>query len=136
MRRLNTFIGSPLERVEDFRFLRGRGQYVDDLAPEGVWHAAVVRSSVAHGRIRSIDVRAAQAMPGVHAVLTAGDLGDPVPKIPFRRPLAEILPFAQPVMAKERVRYVGEPVALVLAEGPELAEDAVAEVAVDIEHLS
>src|SRR5437660_52398 len=135
MRRLNTFIGSPLERVEDFRFLRGRGQYVDDLAREGLWHAAVVRSQVAHGRIRSIDARAARAMPGVRAVLTAADiardLGRPVPAIPFRRPLPAILPFAQPVIAQERVRYVGEPVAVVLAERAELAEDAIAGVIVD-----
>jgi aerobic carbon-monoxide dehydrogenase large subunit len=135
MRRLNTFIGSPLERVEDFRFLRGRGQYVDDLAPAGLWHAAVVRSQVAHGRIRSIDTRAARAMPGVHAVLTAADIGRPVPTIPFRRPLPEIMPYAQPVIADDKVRYVGEPIALVLADRPDLAEDAIAGVVVDIEHL-
>ena len=51
MRSVNTFIGSPVERVEDLRFLRGRGQYVDDLVRPGQWHAAIVRSSVAHGRI-------------------------------------------------------------------------------------
>src|SRR2546423_9093235 len=101
MRRLNTFIGSPLERVEDFRFLRGRGQYVDDLAREGLWHAAIVRSQVAHGRLRAIDTRAARAMPGVHAVLTAADIGLPVPTIPFRRPLPAIMPYAQPVIAHE-----------------------------------
>ena len=87
MRRLNTFIGSPLERVEDFRLLRGRGQYVDDLARPGQWHAAIVRSQVAHGRIRSIDTGAALAMPGVRAVLTAADIGPPIPIIPFRRPI-------------------------------------------------
>src|SRR5438067_1565724 len=116
MRRLNTFIGSPLERVEDFRFLRGRGQYVDDLARPGQWHAAIVRSQVAHGRIRSIDIGAALAMPGVRAVLTAADIGPPIPIIPFRRPIPRMAPYAQPVIAHDKVRYVGEPIALVLAD--------------------
>ena len=68
MRTVNSFIGSPVERLEDLRFLRGRGQYVDDLTRTGMLHAAVLRSSVAHGRIRSIDVSAALALAGVHAV--------------------------------------------------------------------
>ena len=71
MRRVNTFIGSPVERVEDLRFLRGRGQYLDDLTCAGEWHAAIVRSPVAHGRIRAIDAAAALSMPGVNAVVTA-----------------------------------------------------------------
>src|SRR2546423_3558381 len=135
MRRLNTFIGSPLERVEDFRFLRGRGQYVDDLARPGQWHAAIVRSQVAHGRIRSIDTGAALAMPGVRAVLTAADIGPPIPIIPFRRPIPRMAPYAQPVIAHDKVRYVGEPIAVVRAERAELAEDAIAGVVADIEHL-
>ena len=59
MRTVNSLIGSPIERLEDLRFLRGRGQYVDDLARKDMLHAAILRSSVAHGRIRSIDVSAA-----------------------------------------------------------------------------
>ena len=86
MRQLNTFIGSPVERVEDLRFLRGRGQYVDDLVRPGQWHAAVVRSPVAHGRIWAIATQPALASPGVHAVITAQDIGRPVPTVPFRRP--------------------------------------------------
>jgi aerobic carbon-monoxide dehydrogenase large subunit len=135
MRRLNTFIGSALERVEDLRFLRGKGQYVDDLARPGQWHAAMVRSPVAHGRLRSIDTRAALAMPGVNAVLTAQDIGRPIPIIPFRRPNPTIAPYAQPVIADKVVRYVGEPIAVVLADGAELAEDALQAVELDIEHL-
>ena len=135
MRRVNTLIGSPVERVEDLRFLRGRGQYVDDLAPAGLWHAAIVRSPVAHGRLRAVDTAAALAMPGVRAVLTARDIGTPIPTIPFRRPTPTIVPFAQPVIAHTVVRYVGEPVALVLAERAELAEDAAQAVELDIEHL-
>jgi carbon-monoxide dehydrogenase large subunit len=135
MRRANTFIGSPVERVEDLRFLRGRGQYLDDLTRAGEWHAAIVRSTVAHGRLRSIDTAAALTMPGVRAVLTAADVGRPIPTIPFRRPNPTIAPYAQPVIADDVVRYVGEPLAMVLAEAPELAEDAAAAVAFDIDHL-
>ena len=75
MRTVNSLIGSPIERLEDLRFVRGRGQYVDDLAREGMLHAAVLRSSVAHGHIRSSDTRAALTRPGVHAVITAADIG-------------------------------------------------------------
>ena len=135
MRRPNTFIGSPVERVEDLRFLRGRGQYLDDLSRAGEWHAAIVRSPVAHGRIRSIDTAAALAMPGVNAVLTAGDIGRPIPTIPFRRANPTIAPYAQPVIAEEAVRYVGEPMAVVLADAAALAEDAAAAVTFDIDHL-
>jgi carbon-monoxide dehydrogenase large subunit len=134
MRRVNTFIGSPVERVEDLRFLRGRGQYVDDLVRPGTWHAAIVRSAVAHGRVRAIDTASALALPGVKAVFTASDLDKPIPTIPFRRPNPTIAPYAQPVIAEGVVRYVGEPLAIVIAEAPELAEDAAALVAVDIEH--
>ena len=135
MRNVNTFIGSPVERVEDLRFLRGRGQYVDDLVRPGQWHAAIVRSGVAHGRLRSVDTAAALATPGVHAVITAQDLGRPIPTIPFRRPNPTIVPFAQPVLADDVVRYVGEPVAMVLADSAERAEDGAQAVALDIEHL-
>src|SRR5262245_33792757 len=135
MRRLNTLIGSPIERVEDLRFVQGRGQFVDDLNRPGQWHAAIVRSPLAHGRIRSIDASAALALPGVRAVVTARDLGTQIPLIPFRRPNPTIAPYAQPVIAAEVVRYVGEPVAMVLAENAGLAEDAVQAVALDIEPL-
>jgi aerobic carbon-monoxide dehydrogenase large subunit len=135
VRNVNTFIGSPVERTEDLRFLRGRGQYLDDLTAPGQWHAAVVRSPVAHGRIRAIDAASALAMPGVHAVLTAADIDKPLPTIPFRRPNPTIAPYAQPVIAEEVVRYVGEPLAVVIAEAAELAEDAAAAVVFDIEHL-
>src|SRR5205085_7417901 len=109
MRSVNTFIGSPVERIEDLRFLRGRGQYIDDLDRQGQWHAAIVRSPVAHGRIRSIDAAAARAMPGVRAVLTAADIGGSIPTIPFRRPNPTVAPYAQPVLARSIVRYVGQP---------------------------
>ena len=136
MRTVNSFIGSPIERLEDLRFLRGRGEYVDDLTRPGMLHAAILRSSHAHGRIRAVDTARARVMPGVHSVITSADLGDPVPRVPMRlQPLPEFEPFAQPVIAHDKVRYVGEALAVVLAESPALAEDALAAIAVDIEPL-
>jgi carbon-monoxide dehydrogenase large subunit len=136
MRTVNSLIGSPIERVEDLRFLRGRGQYVGDLSRAGLLHATILRSSVAHGRIRSIDVSAALTLPGVHSVITAKDIGNRVPRVPMRlQPLPDFEPFGQPVMAETKVRYVGEALALVLADSAGIAEDALGLIEVDIEPL-
>lgn len=136
MRTVNSFIGSAVERVEDLRFLRGRGQYVDDLARPNQLYAAILRSSVAHGRIRSIDVKPALAIPGVHRVITAADIGPKVPTILIRlQPLPQLVPFQQPVIAHDKVRYVGEPIAVVLADSPAIAEDALDAIGLDIEPL-
>jgi aerobic carbon-monoxide dehydrogenase large subunit len=136
-RRANVLIGSPIERLEDPRFLRGRGQFVDDLARPGLLHAVVLRSSVAHGRIRSVDPAAARARPGVHAVITASDIGPEIPTIPLRLdPLPTFRLFQQPVIAQKKVRYVGEPIAVVVAESAALAEDALEAIVVDIEPLA
>jgi carbon-monoxide dehydrogenase large subunit len=131
----NTYVGAAVERIEDLRFLRGRGCYLDDLSRPGQWHAAFVRSAIAHGRIRTIDGTAALAMRGVRAVVTGADIGPAIPVIPFRRPNPTIAPYAQPVIAAQTVRYVGEPVAMLLADSPELAEDAALAVTLDIESL-
>jgi carbon-monoxide dehydrogenase large subunit len=136
MRTVNAFVGQPIERLEDFRFVRGRGQYVDDLARKDMLHAAILRSAVAHGRVRSIDVSRAQKMPGVHAVITAADLGDSIPLVPMRlQPMPEFEAFGQPVMARDKVRYVGEALAMVLADSAGAAEDALGAIEVDIEPL-
>ena len=133
----NSLIGSPIERLEDLRFLRGRGEYVDDLVRPGLLHAAVLRSPVAHGRIRKIDPAPALAMRGVHAILTGVDFGVAVPKIPLRQePLPAFRPYEQPVIAVDRVRYVGEPIAVVIADSAGIAEDALDHVMLDIEHLT
>ena len=135
----NRLIGSPVERVEDFRFLRGRGQFVDDVPAELSLHAAILRSSVAHGRIRSIEASAALQRPGVHAVLTAADISQVLGAIPIITMRQELLPeyahFQQPVIASEKVRYVGEPIAVVVADSAALAEDALEAIALDIEPL-
>jgi aerobic carbon-monoxide dehydrogenase large subunit len=131
----NSFVGNPIERIEDLRFLRGKGQYVDDLCPAGLLHAVIARSAVAHGRIRRIDPRAALAWPGVRAVITAAEIGD-VPTIPLRQEqLAAFKPFEQPAIAVGKVRYVGEPLAVVVAQTIAAAEDAAEAVAIDIEEL-
>jgi carbon-monoxide dehydrogenase large subunit len=136
MRTVNAFVGQPIERLEDFRFVRGRGQYVDDLARNGMLHAAILRSAVAHGRIRAIDASRAKKVPGVHAVITAADLGDAIPLVPMRlQPMPEFEAFGQPVMARDKVRYVGEALAMVLADSAGVAEDALGAIEVDIEPL-
>jgi aerobic carbon-monoxide dehydrogenase large subunit len=132
----NTFIGSPVERREDLRFVRGRGEYVDDLTPDGLLHAVIFRSGIAHGRIRTINAAAALKIAGVHAVITAQDMPGGPPVIPMRlQPLPEFKPFEQPVIAAGKVRYVGEPIAVVLADSAAIGEDALEHIAVDIEPL-
>jgi hypothetical protein len=112
MKPTNALIGSLIERLEDLRFVRGPGEYVDDVTRVGLLHAAILRSSIAHGRIRSIDAAAARGLPRVHSIITAADIGSPVPIIPMRlHPLPELQPFLQPVMAHDKARYVGEPIA-------------------------
>ena len=136
MKTVNAFVGQPIERLEDLRLVRGRGQYVDDLARAGMLHAAILRSHVAHGRIRNIDISRAQKIPGVHAVITAADLGDSIPLVPMRlQPMPEFEAFGQPVMAHDKVRYVGEALAMVLADSAAVAEDALSAIEVDIESL-
>jgi aerobic carbon-monoxide dehydrogenase large subunit len=136
MRTVNAFVGQPIERLEDYRFVRGRGQYVDDLARTGMLHAAILRSHVAHGRIRNIDVARARKISGVHAVITAAALGDAIPLVPMRlQPMPEFEAFGQPVMARDKVRYVGEALAMVLADSAGVAEDALSAIEVDIEPL-
>src|SRR3984893_7182418 len=132
-RATNALVGSTIERIEDFRFLTGRGQYVDDLSFEEMLHAVIVRSSLAHGRIRSIDKSAALAHPGVHAVITATDMCCPVATIPLRREASpKYKAFEQPVIAHDKVRYVGEPVAVILARSQAAAEDALDAMVLDI----
>src|SRR5215468_1164232 len=132
----NSFVGSPIERREDLRFVRGRGQYVDDLCPDGLLHAVILRSSIAHGRVRSMDTSAALKLEGVHAVITARDMPGGPPRIAMRlQPLPEFKPFEQSVIADIKVRYVGEPIAVVLAASVTIGEDALEHIVVDIEPL-
>lgn len=136
MKGSNAYIGRPMERVEDLRMLRGRGTYVADVNRPDQLYAVILRSSVAHGTIKSIDVSEALALSGVHRVLTGKDLGNKVPVIPLRlQPLPQLEAFHQPVLADGKVRYVGEPIAVVVAESQALAEDAAERVALEIDTL-
>jgi carbon-monoxide dehydrogenase large subunit len=102
----------------------------------GLLFAVILRSSVAHGRLVSIDASAALAVPGVHSVITGADMPGGPPIIPMRlQPLPEFKPFEQPVIAHDKVRYVGEPIAVVLASSAAIGEDALEAIEVAIEEL-
>ncbi len=132
-----TRIGDPVKRIEDRRFITGRGRYVDDIAVAGLARMAVVRSPVAHADIRAIDVSAAAAMPGVLAVLTGADYAaDELGGIPclslsedYAGPDWRRTPF--PALVADRVRCVGDGVAVVVAETLAEAVDAAEQVDVD-----
>src|SRR6516164_2655697 len=126
------FIGRSVPRLEDRPLLLGLGRYAADISFPGQLQMRIVRSDVAHGTISSIDAKAARALPGVHAVWTHKDVAD-IPHIPFRLTgLKPLEPYQQPILAKDVVRYVGEPVAAVFADDPYLAEDAADQVALSI----
>ncbi len=129
------YIGRPLKRLEDRPLLLGRGRFAADQNFPGQLTMRVVRSSVAFGRIRRIDVRAALRASGVVAVWTFADV-ERVPPIDFRlSKVAGLEPFRQTVLAREYVRYVGDPVAVVFAEDVYAAEDAAELVELDIDEL-
>ena len=130
--------GARITRLEDPALLTGRGQFVDDMSLPGTLHAAFVRSPHGHARIRGIDSTAARAMPGVHAVFTADDMPARIAtgQIPMLVPNPAIrTPRTQIALARDEVCYVGQTVAVVVADSRHLAEDAAAAVAIDYEPL-
>ena len=130
-----SFIGRSVPRLEDGPLVTGRGRFAADMGFPHMLHMRVVRSGYAHGRITSIDSSEALALPGVVAVWTSADVAD-IPPIDFRLTRIEgLAPYRQPILAKERVRYVGEPVAAVFAADPYVAEDAADLVGVEIAEL-
>ncbi len=131
---INPPIGERVRRKETFRFVTGTGHYVDDLLPPGTLHAAFVRSSCAHARIKSIDTEAARAMPGVHAVFTGKDIAGRVK--PLRVGGSSILrPIKLYPLAVDKVRYFGEPLAVIVADSRYIGEDAAEAVNIDYEML-
>jgi carbon-monoxide dehydrogenase large subunit len=129
------FVGRSVPRLEDRPLLSGQGRFAADISFPGQWCMRVVRSPVAHGKLKSIDAAAALALPGVHVVWTAADVAH-IPPIPFRLTgLKSLEPYRQPVLAKDTVRYVGEPVAVVFAADQYVAEDAADLVELEIEPL-
>src|SRR5215470_2714579 len=134
---MNT-VGTSIKRLEDPRLLTGRGRYVDDVVRPGMVHAVIVRSAHAHAQLRHVDLRRALAHPGVFGGVTGADLGELMPVIPLRsgRERPGLAPYLQPPLARERVRYVGEPVAVLVAADRAAAEDARELVVIDYEPLS
>lgn len=133
---VSTNVGARQLRLEDDRLLRGRGRFVDDIDLPRQVYARFVRSTVAHGHLRRVDASAAQSAGGVLAVITADDLRDMGPMRPrWHQDEYDITPFLQPVLARDRVRYVGEPIAVVVAETEYAAEDAAELVVVEIDPL-
>jgi carbon-monoxide dehydrogenase large subunit len=128
-------VGAPLARREDERFVKGEAEYVDDLKVPGMLHAAFVRSMTAHARIVSIDAAGALELDGVHLLLTAEDTTE-LDDFPLMvRTGEEITGEIHPVLARGEVRYVGQPIAVVIADTPELAADAAELVWVELEEL-
>ena len=129
------FIGRSVPRLEDRPLLTGQGRFAADISFPGQWTMRVVRSPAAHGNIKSIDASAALKLPGVHAVWTHANVAQ-IPPIPFRLTgLKQLEPYRQLVLAKDVVRYVGEPVAAIFAENAYVAEDAAELVELSIESL-
>ncbi|MDB5509886.1 MAG: xanthine dehydrogenase, molybdenum binding subunit apoprotein [Hyphomicrobiales bacterium] len=128
-------IGRPLLRLEDPPLVTGRGRFVADISFPHQLHMRLVRSPHAHARINSISIEAALALPGVFAVWTARDIPEIGP-IDFREGKIEKLePYRQPVLAIDRLRYIGEPVAAIFASDAYIAEDAADLVTMDVEDL-
>src|SRR6516225_2716922 len=136
---MTSLIGARIPRLEDAPLLTGKGRFIDDIAVPGMLHACFVRSPHPHAAIRSIDGSAALALPGVHAVLTLDDLADVLAQRRMLRhsnsgtPLDRFWPFA---LTDGEASYVGEAVAMVLAQSRYLAEDAAAAAAVDYDVLA
>ena len=134
-----TLIGKEVKRVEDKALITGRGQYVDDLRLPGLLHIAIVRSPYGHAKINNVDVSAAANAPGIVAVFTGADLGEQLGSLPVGWALDEesagMKTPEHPPLAIEKVRYVGDAVAVVVGSSPAAASDAVALVDVDYEPL-
>ena len=135
-----TMQAKSVKRREDFRLLTGQGNYAADAAPDGMAVAILLRSHYAHARILTMDVAPARLIPGVIAVYTAADLTDVTPiagGIGFPRPDGGPAPKTdRPLLATDRVRFVGEPVALVIAESRAAGQEAAEAILVDYESVA
>ncbi len=123
-------VGRSIPRLEGRAKVTGRAEYVHNLRLPGMLYGTIFRSTVAHGRIRSIDVSAAQAVDGVHRIVTGADVRTLIPE-PYYGPAFH----DQPILAIEKVRYAGEPVAVVLASDPHVAEEAAQLIVAEYEEL-
>ena len=130
------YIGKPMKRKEDPRLIQGLGHYVDDFQLAGMHYVGIVRSPHAHARIRSVDTSKARTAPGVATVLTGEDLRGAIGPIPCAAQLPDMKMALRPVLALDKVRFVGEPLAVVVAADRYAARDAVDLVEVDYEPLT
>src|SRR6202023_2348735 len=133
--------GQPVKRNEDRRLLTGQALFIDDVELPGMLHVALLRSQVAHAKILRIDVSKALQRPGVVAAYVADDLGDywkPGPLLVPPPPIAGIVfnPRTQVPLARDKVRHVGEPLVIVIAESRYIAEDALDDIDVELEQLA
>ncbi|GAA3300018.1 2,6-dihydroxypyridine 3-hydroxylase subunit NdhC [Glutamicibacter nicotianae] len=128
-------IGKRVPRSEDAKLLTGRGRYLNDIDVEGQLHACFVRSPAAHGRILKIDTSVASALPGVHLIWTSADIESQCAGMEAQFSADGCLPMTMPLLAKDVVRYVGEPVVLVVADSRAVAEDACDLIGLDLEDL-
>jgi carbon-monoxide dehydrogenase large subunit len=130
------YIGASVKRLEDRRFLTGTGRYIDDVKLPDMAVMAIYRSPHAHARINSIDLAAARAVPGVIDAFCAADIDMDLPVIPLRlAPFDGFERFLQRPIAQDKVRFVGEPVAVVIASDRYIAEDALDLIEVDFAPL-
>src|SRR5262245_14619785 len=132
---LPKFVGARIKRREDPALIQGLGQYVDDIPMAGTLHAAILRSPYAHARITGLHVEAARQHAGVVAVLTGHDILGKVGPIPCVAAAPGLKPPVQHALAVGKVRFVGQPVAVVVAESPSTARDAVDLIEMDAEIL-
>ncbi|WP_218020467.1 xanthine dehydrogenase family protein molybdopterin-binding subunit [Rhodococcus zopfii] len=130
------YVGIRVPRIEDPRLLTGAGLFVDDVTRPGMFHACFVRSPIPRGRILSIDTSAAEALDGVHAVFVASDLNPRVREQKYALDGPFMPSLNWPPLADDEVRFVGDPVALVIARDRYIAEDAAELVVVDYDPLS
>jgi len=130
------FIGKPLKRKEDPRLIQGISHYVDDLQLAGMHYAAFLRSPYAHAKIRSVDLSKARHAPGVVLALSGADVDGAVQAVPCAAQIPDMKAAARPVLARDRVLFVGEAVAVVVATDRYAARDALDLIEVDYEPLT
>ena len=131
----------PVRRLEDVRFLTGQGRYVDDIVPDGALHAVFVRAQVAHGVLTPVDLTEVRGMPGVALALAAEDLAamgvdfSLGTSVVTNRDGSKGADPARPILARGKVRFVGEPIAVIVGETRQAARDAVEAVWPEIDEL-
>ena len=135
-----TYTGKPVKRFEDPRLVSGQGSYVDDIKIDGLLHAAILRSPHGHARVNGIHTSRARGLHGVVAVITSEDIAGILSDLPTRAmsgewEVDEFNAPEHPVLAKDKVNYVGQTVAVVVAESPQQARDALELIEVDYNPL-